>query len=85
MKSNILCAALYAACAVAPAFAAQSATSDYPNRPIRIIVPLAPGGGSDYTARFIGTIDRAGGVVTGRWEWPGGGYEAITRRQPEPS
>jgi tripartite-type tricarboxylate transporter receptor subunit TctC len=35
--------------------AAQSASSDYPNRPVRIIVPLAPGGGSDYTARFVGT------------------------------
>jgi tripartite-type tricarboxylate transporter receptor subunit TctC len=38
----------------ASAMAAQPATSDYPNRPVRIIVPLAPGGGSDYTARFIG-------------------------------
>lgn len=36
-------------------------------------------------ARFAGTIDRAGGVVTGRWEWPGGGYEATATRQPEPS
>jgi len=26
----------------------------YPARPVRVIVPLAPGGGSDYTARFIG-------------------------------
>ncbi|HEV2008619.1 MAG TPA: tripartite tricarboxylate transporter substrate binding protein [Burkholderiales bacterium] len=33
---------------------AASAPADYPNRPIRVIVPLAPGGGSDYTARFIG-------------------------------
>ena len=30
------------------------AQADYPNRPIRVIVPLAPGGGSDYTARYIG-------------------------------
>jgi tripartite-type tricarboxylate transporter receptor subunit TctC len=36
------------------AVAAQPRSTDYPNRPIRIIVPLAPGGGSDYTARFIG-------------------------------
>ena len=55
MKFRTTCAALFAACAATPAFAAQSAPSDYPNRPIRIIVPLAPGGGSDYTARFIGT------------------------------
>ena len=55
MRLTVLFAALCAACAVAPAFAAQSASTDYPTRPIRIIVPLAPGGGSDYTARFIGT------------------------------
>ena len=42
-------------------------------------------GFKDSPARFTGTIDRQRGVVTGRWEWPGGGYEAITTRQPEPS
>jgi tripartite-type tricarboxylate transporter receptor subunit TctC len=40
---------------VASAMTAHAATPEYPNRPVRIIVPLAPGGGSDYTARFIGT------------------------------
>jgi tripartite-type tricarboxylate transporter receptor subunit TctC len=44
---------------------AASAPADYPNRPIRVIVPLAPGGGSDYTARFIGQrlADRLGQPV----------------------
>ena len=36
------------------AAAAAQAQTGYPDRPIRIIVPLAPGGGSDYTARYIG-------------------------------
>jgi tripartite-type tricarboxylate transporter receptor subunit TctC len=41
------------------------AQSAYPSRPIRVIVPLAPGGGSDYTARLIGArlTDRLGQPV----------------------
>lgn len=41
------------------------AQARYPDRPIRIIVPLAPGGGSDYTARYIGQrlADRVGQAV----------------------
>jgi hypothetical protein len=42
-------------------------------------------GFKDSPARFTDDIDRDGGVVTGRWEWPGGGDEAITTRRPEPS
>jgi tripartite-type tricarboxylate transporter receptor subunit TctC len=54
---------------VLAAFAAQAQTKQvqtgYPDRPIRIIVPLAPGGGSDYTARYIGLrlADRVGQAV----------------------
>jgi len=57
-----VCLAL-AACA-GPLSAADTA-GKYPDHPIRIIVPLAPGGGSDYTARFIGTrlADRVGQQV----------------------
>jgi len=34
----------------------------------------------DSPARFVGTIDHAARTVTGRWEWPGGGYDATTVR-----
>ena len=35
-------------------------------------------------ARFVGTFDAAGAVNTGRWEWPGGGYESTMTRQEDP-
>ncbi|WP_338664716.1 tripartite tricarboxylate transporter substrate binding protein [Pararoseomonas sp. SCSIO 73927] len=36
-------------------FAAGTARADWPDRPVRIIVPFAPGGSSDLIARLIGT------------------------------
>lgn len=48
--TRCMTAALLCAGCVTTAHAADN----YPYRPIRVIVPLAPGGGSDYTARFIG-------------------------------
>src|SRR5687768_3627548 len=49
-------------CAAAVFFAVTAAShalaqsSDYPTRPIRMIVPIAPGGGVDTMARTIGPL-----------------------------
>jgi len=40
--------------AVGLGFAAAAHTQDYPNRPIRFIVPFAPGGTSDLVGRVLG-------------------------------
>jgi tripartite-type tricarboxylate transporter receptor subunit TctC len=52
MTRSIFSVVLYLLASVAAA-SAQSAVSDYPNKPIRFIIPASPGGGVDVFARIV--------------------------------
>lgn len=85
--NTIMTAWLVVAAAIAgPSIAA--AQTDFPTRPIRLIVPFAPGGGNDLLARYVS------GKLTARWGQPvvvenkpgaGGniGAEFVARSQPD--
>src|SRR5215475_12615219 len=73
------CLQLLSAAAAACVFSGPASALDYPTRPVRLVVPFAPAGGADITARLIGQwlSERLGQpfIIDNR---PGGGSNIAT-------
>jgi tripartite-type tricarboxylate transporter receptor subunit TctC len=81
-------AALCALCTIVAPSAAFAQAGDFPVKPIRILVPLAPGGGNDAIARMVGSRlqERLGqSVVVDNRPGAGGvvGTEIAARAAPD--
>ena len=55
MRNGIVCLTMAALLATSGAASAQGAKTSYPTKPVRVIVPVAPGGSTDLLARVIST------------------------------
>lgn len=88
MLRRVVIAGLLAQCVVPSAAAQSNAAAGYPEKPVRVIVPVAPGGGTDLIARVVlGSLsDRMGAsfVIDNR-AGAGGilGNEIVARAQPD--
>src|SRR5215210_8741037 len=78
----------FVVCAMSLAVGTQAAERDYPSRPVRMIVPFAPGGASDLVGRIIQpalaeqlgqqvVVDNRGGAAGNI------GVEVAARAQPD--
>jgi tripartite-type tricarboxylate transporter receptor subunit TctC len=79
---------LLTAAAMALAGALPAAAQNYPNRPITLVVPWAAGGGTDATARIIGSLlEKEVGQPINVVNRTGGsgvvGHQAIATAQPD--
>ena len=52
-RSLFICAAATSLLTLSTAATAQDAAADFPNKPVRLIVPFPPGGGTDILSRVI--------------------------------
>jgi tripartite-type tricarboxylate transporter receptor subunit TctC len=83
-RRSIVCALTALACTLS----AQAWTQSYPSKPIRLVTPFAPGGGTDVLARFIGTrLAETFGqpIVVDNRPGAGGniGAELVVRAEPD--
>ena len=84
---RLIAAAACAAMALAGAIAEARAQADYPNKPIRILVPFAPGGFVDVAARLVGQklSEKWGQQVIVENRPGGNGFIAVTAAAKAPA